>query len=339
MLFLSLKLASELYAVESLHVKEVLQFVKITRVPRTGSEVCGVVNLRGSIVTVFDLRSILGMAKTEATPLSNIVVLEYPDGGAMSVRAILVDGVQEVVELDQKQLNPPPATRRNGKKHLQYLAKHGDGFILILNVASLFGLESVETLGFTDSDDSMDIGGHEPPTEMVSSQQAVIDGARARAAEGDDAHVGQSLDSTVASDGDALGEVIAAEVEVEKTMDRVEEQGGMDDSEEEGGAVDEGCVVESAAGDEISRMDENLSNERTRILVDGGLAAIAEVLENEETLVDISSAAGEVTSLEETVVPDRGQDVKNSSGENGALSKESGKARSKRKGRRTKENI
>ncbi|MEO5327364.1 MAG: chemotaxis protein CheW [Magnetococcus sp. THC-1_WYH] len=325
MLFLSLKLASELYAVESLHVKEVLQFVKITRVPRTGSEVCGVVNLRGSIVTVFDLRSILGMAKTEATPLSNIVVLEYPDGGVMSVRAILVDGVQEVVELDQKQLNPPPATRRNGKKHLQHLAKHGDGFILILNVASLFGLESVATLGFTASDDSMDIGSHEPLVETVSSQQAVIDGARARAVDVDDAHVSQL--------------VIAAEVEVEKNMDRVVEQGGMDDSEEEVGVVDAGCVVEPAAGDEASRMDENLSDERTRMLVDGGLAAIAEVLENEETLVGVSSAVGEVTGLEETGVPDRGQDVKKSSGENGALRKESGKARSKRKGSRTKENM
>ncbi|MBF0604341.1 MAG: chemotaxis protein CheW [Nitrospirae bacterium] len=335
MLFLSLKLASELYAVESLHVKEVLQFVKITRVPRTGPEVCGVVNLRGSIVTVFDLRSILGMAKTEATPLSNIVVLEYPDGGAMSVRAILVDGVQEVVELDQNQLNPPPATRRNGKKHLQHLAKHGDGFILILNVASLFGLEAVDPSVLTIPDDSMDIGSHEPSVEVAPLRYEAVDLKIVRADVDD--HTSQSLDVVVASDGNPLGGVIATEVEVEKMMDRVVEQEGMDDAGAVG-AADEMGVVALVDGDQTSHSDEGSPDEQTRMLVDGGLAAIAEVLENEETLLDTSSAVSETTVLEKVISPDTGQETRKSFAEDAERKKEFGKARSGKKGKKTKEN-
>ncbi|MBF0631402.1 MAG: chemotaxis protein CheW [Magnetococcales bacterium] len=143
MLFLSLKLAREVYAVETLRVKEVLQPVKITRVPRTGLEVCGVINLRGSIITVFDLRMLLGMEKSTLTPHSNIVVLEYPHEGELLVRAFLVDSVREVLELDQEQLGAPPASRRGGSKHLQYMAKSDHGFILILDVANLFGLQRV----------------------------------------------------------------------------------------------------------------------------------------------------------------------------------------------------
>lgn len=319
MLFLSLKLASELYAVESLHVKEVLQFIKITRVPRTGSEVCGVVNLRGSIVTVFDLRSILGMAKIEATPLSNIVVLEYPDGGTMQVRAILVDGVQAVVELDQKQLNPPPATRRDGKKHLQHLAKHGDGFILILNVASLFGLEAVDTSEFEDGGDSMDIGSHEPQTEPAFSQPSAMDSkitwtdVNVDAELEPDSAIGEASTEAVWDDADVdvSGEVVT--VEVEEVVDMVSEQASMDDSEEISTA-DVECIVAPADGDKTLRSSESFPDEQTRMLVDGGLAAIAEVLENEEALADTPLAYGpladgpladdEINGLEEETFPD-----------------------------------
>lgn len=141
MLFLSLKLAGEVFAVETLRVKEVMPLTRITRVPRAKPEVCGVVNLRGGIIAVFDLRVLLGMKKTELTAQSNIVVLEYPHEGEVLVQALLVDGVREVLELDESHLSSPPKVRSNSSKHLQHMARSDHGFILILNVASLFGIE------------------------------------------------------------------------------------------------------------------------------------------------------------------------------------------------------
>ncbi|MBF0172971.1 MAG: chemotaxis protein CheW [Magnetococcales bacterium] len=189
MLFLSLKLAREVYAVETLRVKEVLQPVKITRVPRTGLEVCGVINLRGSIITVFDLRMLLGMEKSTLTPHSNIVVLEYPHEGELLVRAFLVDSVREVLELDQEQLGAPPASRGGGSKHLQYMAKSDHGFILILDVANLFGLERIargaQEVGAIGIDDDLElpsaVPSHVPPAVRV--QEASVEDASGTRAE------------------------------------------------------------------------------------------------------------------------------------------------------------
>ncbi|MBF0436428.1 MAG: chemotaxis protein CheW [Magnetococcales bacterium] len=142
MLFLSLKLANEVFAVETLRVREVMPLTRITRVPLTRPEVRGVVNLRGGIIAVFDLRILLGMEKAPLTAQSNIVVLEYPHEGEILVQAVLVDAVREVLELDQSQLSPPPKVRSNSGKYLQSMARSDHGFILVLNVASLFGIES-----------------------------------------------------------------------------------------------------------------------------------------------------------------------------------------------------
>ncbi|MBF0109405.1 MAG: chemotaxis protein CheW [Magnetococcales bacterium] len=162
MLFLSLRLGRELYAVETLRVREVLQRVKITRVPRARPEVSGVINLRGSIVAVFDLRTLLGIEKSLPDTPTNIVVLEYPHEGETLVQGILVDSVQEVLEIDEDRLDPPPTLRARGSRHLHALARSAAGFILVLDVASLFGLEGsvagsrTTTKAVVESDDHPD---------------------------------------------------------------------------------------------------------------------------------------------------------------------------------------
>jgi len=107
--FMTFKLGNEEYGIEILKVREIIGLMEITRVPRVTPWVRGVINLRGKVVPVVDLRVKFGMSPTAATEQTVIIVVQCAVGGRELTMGILVDQVLEVLPLEASQIEPPPS--------------------------------------------------------------------------------------------------------------------------------------------------------------------------------------------------------------------------------------
>ena len=96
--YLTFKLDDEIFALDIGKVREVLDFTSITRVPRTPDFMSGVINLRGIVVPVVDMKLKLGMTRTEKMINTCIIIVELELDGDMVVLGALADSVQEVIE-------------------------------------------------------------------------------------------------------------------------------------------------------------------------------------------------------------------------------------------------
>jgi purine-binding chemotaxis protein CheW len=142
--FLTFKLDQELFAMEVSRVREVLEFNKITRVPRTPSYMRGVINLRGNVVPVVDLRLKLGLEATQMTVDTCVVISEIAIDGETTVLGALVDSVQEVIDLEASNVAPPP---RLGKQvdttAVRAMGKRDEQFIMILDLDRIFSVQEL----------------------------------------------------------------------------------------------------------------------------------------------------------------------------------------------------
>jgi purine-binding chemotaxis protein CheW len=107
--YMSFKLAKEEYALQILKVREIIGMMEITRAPRTAAFIRGVINLRGKVIPVVDLRLKFGMERVDATDQTVIIVVQYALAGAEMTMGILVDEVLEVLDIKSDQIEPPPA--------------------------------------------------------------------------------------------------------------------------------------------------------------------------------------------------------------------------------------
>jgi purine-binding chemotaxis protein CheW len=145
--YLTFKLGNEIFATEVAKVREVLDFTKITEIPRTPDFMSGVINLRGSVVPVVDMRLCLEMSKTERTTNTCIVVLEVLLDNESLVIGALADSVEEVIDLEPDQIRPAP---RIGTKirtdFLKGMGKRDDQFIMILDIDRVFTADEARSV-------------------------------------------------------------------------------------------------------------------------------------------------------------------------------------------------
>ena len=106
--YLTFKLDKEVFALDVAKVREILDFTTVTRVPQTPDFMRGVINLRGSVVPVMDLRLKFGMSATEKTVNTCVIVVEMVMEGEIMVLGVLADSVQEVIDLEPEQIEPAP---------------------------------------------------------------------------------------------------------------------------------------------------------------------------------------------------------------------------------------
>lgn len=142
--YLTFKLEDEIYATNISQVREVLEYSKVTKVPRTPDYMRGVINLRGHVVPVMDLKLRFGMSRTEKTVNTCVVIVEVNvDGDAMVIGA-LADSVQEVIEMDPSAIEPPPkiGTRLN-TEFIRGMGKRDEEFIIILDIDKVFSAENL----------------------------------------------------------------------------------------------------------------------------------------------------------------------------------------------------
>jgi len=107
--YLTFKLAGEEYAIEILEVKEIIGLMPITDVPRMPGYVRGVINLRGKVIPVVDLRTKFGLMSTEDTDETCIIVVDVAQNGKSTQTGILVDTVSEVLDIAADQIEEAPS--------------------------------------------------------------------------------------------------------------------------------------------------------------------------------------------------------------------------------------
>jgi purine-binding chemotaxis protein CheW len=145
--YLTFKLDQELYAVDIAKVREVLEFTAVTKVPRTPDFMRGVINLRGNVVPVVDMRLKLGLTQTEKTVNTCVVITEVDVDGEKTVLGALADSVQEVIELDAGQIVPPPRMgTRIDTEVIRGMGKRDDHFLIILDIDRVFTADEVRAV-------------------------------------------------------------------------------------------------------------------------------------------------------------------------------------------------
>ena len=126
----------ERYGLEVGRVREIIRLPEITALPGSHPSVSGVINLRGRIIPIMDLRQRFGLAAAAPTRLSRIVVAEADE---LQI-GLVVDAVEEVVHIAANAIEPPPAlTTAAGSDHLIGIAKSGDQLIILIDLDPLIG--------------------------------------------------------------------------------------------------------------------------------------------------------------------------------------------------------
>jgi purine-binding chemotaxis protein CheW len=137
------ELGDERYGLDIASVYEIIRHQPITAVPQAPAFVEGVINLRGRIIPVVDLRDRFGMASGELTKASRIVVAE----AAGTRVGLVVDGVSEVLMVPTDSIEPTPQVAANADhEYLRGIAKLGERLIILLELNGLFGAEESSAL-------------------------------------------------------------------------------------------------------------------------------------------------------------------------------------------------
>jgi purine-binding chemotaxis protein CheW len=152
--YLTFKLDGEVFAVDVAKVREILDFTLATKVPGTPDYMRGVINVRGNVVPVVDMRLKFGMAMTEKTVDTCIVILEMTAGEDVTVLGALVDSVQEVFEMEPSQIElPPKIGTRWRTEFIKGIGKRNNELIIILNIDMVFSSDEVAI--FQEAGESM----------------------------------------------------------------------------------------------------------------------------------------------------------------------------------------
>ena len=106
--YLTFALAQEEYGLEILKVREIIGYMEITAVPQTPAYIKGVINLRGQVIPVMDLRAKFGMETAEVTEQTCIIVVEITQAGRKFNTGIIVDRVSEVLDIAGKNIEDAP---------------------------------------------------------------------------------------------------------------------------------------------------------------------------------------------------------------------------------------
>ncbi|AFV02568.1 Positive regulator of CheA protein activity (CheW) [Dehalobacter sp. UNSWDHB] len=133
-------LGSEEFGVDIMKVQEIIRIPPVTRVPKARSYIEGVINLRGNVIPIVNLRSRFGMPPREETDLSRIVVLQIDS----RVFGVMVDSVTEVLWLDSEAIEPPPPIALGmDSNYIRGVGKIGERLLILLKLDQLMGGDGV----------------------------------------------------------------------------------------------------------------------------------------------------------------------------------------------------
>lgn len=143
MQFLTFTVSEEEYAVDIMTVREIKGWSDTTRLPNSPAFMKGVMNLRGVIIPIFDLRNRFGMGETVPHEKNVVIILAIGD----KTIGILVDTVSDILDIDKSEIKPAPMMETNlDDKFVDGIISQEDRMVVLLNVENLFGNEAIEQI-------------------------------------------------------------------------------------------------------------------------------------------------------------------------------------------------
>jgi purine-binding chemotaxis protein CheW len=137
--YVTFSLGEELFGVEVTRAREILSVTPVTKVPQTPGYLLGVINLRGQVVPVVDMRLKLGLPVSEETEDTCIIVVEVLVDGESIIVGALADAVREVLEIRTDQIEPAPRLGTRLKtEFISGMGKVGEQFLILLNIDQVF---------------------------------------------------------------------------------------------------------------------------------------------------------------------------------------------------------
>lgn len=125
-------------------VREIIEYGQLTPVPMMPPYVLGVINLRGNVVPVVDLAARFGAGKTGIGRRTCIIILELPAAEGVQLVGLVVDAVDEVLDIDEAQIEPPPTFGTAIRSDfILGMARHDQGFIIILKMDRLLDVDAL----------------------------------------------------------------------------------------------------------------------------------------------------------------------------------------------------
>ena len=145
--YLTFRLGGEIYALEIVHIKEIIEYGGLTEVPLMPRFLRGVINLRGAVVPVIDLAVRFGRAETEVGRRSCIVIVEAAYQDDWHDLGVIVDSVEEVLELRPEDIEPPPAFGAQLRaEFIRGMGKIEGRFVIVLSLEHVLSIDEMAEL-------------------------------------------------------------------------------------------------------------------------------------------------------------------------------------------------
>lgn len=146
--YLTFKLGEETYGLGILKVQEIIGMMAVTHVPRIPDFIRGVINLRGKVIPVIDLRLKFGLEGRDDTERTCIIVVQVAHAESRVTMGIIVDEVSEVLYIEAGQIEPPPSFGSTvNTTFLLAMGKVGDKVIMLLDVDKVLSRDEVAVVG------------------------------------------------------------------------------------------------------------------------------------------------------------------------------------------------
>ncbi len=141
---LTFELSGEELAVPVTHIREIIRYGKLTRMPMVPDFIEGVINLRGNVVPVINLSTKFGLEVQPADKRSCIIIMEVEIAKQTVVMGIVVDKVSQVIEIPDDNIEPSPTLGANIQTNfIKGMARKEDGFIIILDIGEVLSAEEI----------------------------------------------------------------------------------------------------------------------------------------------------------------------------------------------------
>ena len=144
--YLTFRISNEEYGIEILKVREIVGLLEITAMPKTARHIKGVVNLRGKIIPVIDMRRKFGLDDAEVNRENCIITVMIESSGSQVLVGLLVDRVSEVIQLSQDDVDPVPDLGDMNLEFVTSLVKTRGRVIILLDIEKVIGNGDTEEL-------------------------------------------------------------------------------------------------------------------------------------------------------------------------------------------------
>jgi purine-binding chemotaxis protein CheW len=149
--FLTFQLGDELYGVDILRVQEIKGYTTVTKIPNMPPHIKGVLNLRGTIVPIVELRTKFSMPTIDYTMFTVIVVVVVKE----KIMGLVVDAVSDVLNIDKKDIQPPPQFgAKVDVSFLNGIGKSGDKLVALLDMDRLLSDDDMQDAAMAAGADS-----------------------------------------------------------------------------------------------------------------------------------------------------------------------------------------